>query len=84
MRTGAFDHEGETFLLHVHVVPAASPEVREFREFRDRLLTDPTLLADYLAAKEAILERGVLDSQDYAESKGRFINSLGYKGADGG
>src|SRR5688572_19790484 len=21
MRTGAFDHEGETFLLHVHVVP---------------------------------------------------------------
>jgi GrpB-like predicted nucleotidyltransferase (UPF0157 family) len=82
MRTGAFDHAGQTFLLHVHVVPASSPEVAETIEFRDRLRSDPVLMADYIAAKEAIVASNVLDSQDYAINKGRFIAALGYKGAE--
>jgi GrpB-like predicted nucleotidyltransferase (UPF0157 family) len=82
MRTGVVDHEGEVFLLHVHVVPEAGHEFAELTGFRDRLRTDPALLADYVAAKEAVLAAGVRDSEEYAINKGRFIRALGYRGDD--
>jgi GrpB-like predicted nucleotidyltransferase (UPF0157 family) len=82
MRTGAIDHEGETFLLHVHVVPERGSETAELREFRDRLCADPALVAEYVAAKRAILDAGVRDGVDYAEKKGAFIAALGYTGAE--
>ena len=83
MRIGTFDHEGETFLLHVRVVPESGPETAELRDFRDRLRADPGLVAEYVAAKRAILEAGVCDGDDYAVKKGKFIAALGYKGAEG-
>jgi GrpB-like predicted nucleotidyltransferase (UPF0157 family) len=82
MRTGAIDHEGETFLLHVHVVPERGSETAELLEFRDRLRADPALVAEYVAAKRAILEAGVRDGVDYAQKKGTFIAALGYRGAE--
>jgi GrpB-like predicted nucleotidyltransferase (UPF0157 family) len=82
MRTGAIDHEGETFLLHVHVVPEGTHETAELLDFRDRLRADPELVAEYVAAKRAILDAGVIDGVDYAERKGAFIAALGYKGAE--
>lgn len=83
MRTGAFDFAGETFLLHLHTVPVTSGELEEFRDFRNRLRADPALVAAYVAAKKAILDKGVHDSVDYTKSKGDFISALGYKGAEG-
>jgi GrpB-like predicted nucleotidyltransferase (UPF0157 family) len=82
MRTGAFDHEGETFLLHVHVVPDRTHHLAELLDFRDRLRADPELVAEYVAAKRAILDAGVRDGTDYAERKGEFIVALGYKGSE--
>ena len=41
MRIGAIDHEGETYLLHVHVVPENTHEMAELIDFRDRLRADP-------------------------------------------
>ena len=82
MRTGAFDHEGETFLLHVHVVPDKTHHLGELVDFRDRLRADPALVAEYVAAKRAILEAGVRDGVDYAEKKGEFIAALDYQGAE--
>ena len=82
MRTGAIEQEGEIFLLHVHVVPESTHETAELLDFRDRLRADPALVADYVAAKRAILEAGVRDGVDYAERKGAFITALGYKGAE--
>jgi GrpB-like predicted nucleotidyltransferase (UPF0157 family) len=82
MRTGAIAHEGETFLLHVHVVPENTHEMAELLDFRDRLCGDPVLMADYIAAKRAILDAGVRDGVDYAEKKGGFIAALGFKGAE--
>jgi GrpB-like predicted nucleotidyltransferase (UPF0157 family) len=82
MRTGAIDHEGETFLLHVHVVSESGPETAELLDFRDRLRTDPSLVESYVNAKRAILNAGVLDGVDFAERKGKFIAALGYNGAE--
>lgn len=82
MRIGAFDHDGETFLLHVHVVPDGTHHLVELVEFRDRLRADPMLVAEYVAAKRAILDAGVRDGLDYAERKGEFIGALGFKGAE--
>jgi len=51
MRLGTLEHDGATFLLHLHVVPAASPEVAALRRFRDHLRADPQLVAAYVARK---------------------------------
>jgi GrpB-like predicted nucleotidyltransferase (UPF0157 family) len=82
MRTGAIDHEGESWLLHIHVVPADSGECEELIEFRDRLRGDPKLVAEYIAAKRAIIAAGVREGDTYARRKGEFITALGYKGGE--
>jgi GrpB-like predicted nucleotidyltransferase (UPF0157 family) len=82
MRTGAIDYEGETYLLHVHIVPDGTHHLVELVDFRDRLRADPALVAEYVAAKRAVLDAGVRDGVDYAEKKGKFITALGYKGAE--
>ena len=82
MRIGAIDQEGETFMLHVHVVPDRTHHLVELVDFRDRLRADPALVAEYVAVKRAILDAGVREGDDYAERKGKFIIALGYKGAE--
>ncbi|HEX2280648.1 MAG TPA: GrpB family protein [Thermomicrobiales bacterium] len=82
MRIGAIDDLGETFLLHVHVVPDRTHHLVELVDFRDRLRADPVLVAEYVTVKRAILDAGVRDGVDYAEKKGTFISALGYKGAE--
>lgn len=76
MRVGAVVHEGETFLLHVHVISATSPEVAEMRLFRDRLRADPELVAAYVARKRQIIAGGVTDSLEYCYAKGEFVQGV--------
>lgn len=73
MRKGAIRHQGTTFLLHVHVIAARSPEVDQLRTFRDQLRTDPALLAAYVAAKRTIIAECVTDSVDYCYRKEAFF-----------
>jgi GrpB-like predicted nucleotidyltransferase (UPF0157 family) len=74
MRTGAFEHEGHKYLVHLHVVSNASPDVEDMRYFRDCLKADPELRSAYVAFKKKLLARGVTDSTDYAIAKGEFIS----------
>ena len=76
MRAGSWVHDGETFLLHVHVIPAASPEVEEMRLFRACLRADPELLEVYVAKKREIIASGATDSLDYCRLKGAFIKDV--------
>jgi GrpB-like predicted nucleotidyltransferase (UPF0157 family)/mannose-6-phosphate isomerase-like protein (cupin superfamily) len=76
MRTGSIMQDGTTFLLHVHVISASSPEVEVLRSFRNRLRNDPTLLANYIAAKKGIIAGGCTDSVDYCNRKGEFIMAV--------
>jgi ubiquinone/menaquinone biosynthesis C-methylase UbiE/GrpB-like predicted nucleotidyltransferase (UPF0157 family) len=73
MRTGSVVDDGTTFLLHVHVIAASSPEAGELRRFRERLRANPDLVASYVAAKKAILAGGVTDPVDYCIRKGAFV-----------
>jgi GrpB-like predicted nucleotidyltransferase (UPF0157 family) len=76
MRTGSLVHQGETFLLHVHVIPAGAPEVDEMRFFRACLRGDPELVRAYVARKRQIIAGGVTDSLDYCKVKGEFIREV--------
>jgi GrpB-like predicted nucleotidyltransferase (UPF0157 family) len=76
MRVGSFVHDGETFLLHVHVIPASSPEVDEMRFFRACLRADPELRHVYVARKREILAGDVADSLEYCRLKGEFIKEM--------
>jgi GrpB-like predicted nucleotidyltransferase (UPF0157 family) len=75
MRVGAYEYDGTLFRLHAHVIVMGAPEVEELRAFRDRLRSDPALLAAYVERKRQIIAAGVTDTVDYSYNKGEFINS---------
>jgi GrpB-like predicted nucleotidyltransferase (UPF0157 family) len=76
LRAGSLVHDGETFLVHVHVIPASSPEADEMRFFRTCLRADPELLQAYVARKRQIIAGGVTDSLEYCRIKGEFIKKV--------
>jgi GrpB-like predicted nucleotidyltransferase (UPF0157 family) len=82
MRVGSLEHDGTTFLLHVHVIAASSAEAEQLRSFRDRLRSDPTLVTAYVAAKRAILAAGVTDPVDYCLRKGEFVQEVLQRGGE--
>jgi GrpB-like predicted nucleotidyltransferase (UPF0157 family) len=80
MRTGAFDYDGQRYLVHVHIVPAESTEVEDLRYFRDCLRADLELRRAYVKFKKKLLAEGISDSVDYAVAKGEFIRQcLGHQ-----
>lgn len=76
MRVGSLEHDGDSFRLHVHVVPAGSAEPEEFRNFRDRLRSDPELLRGCVDRKRRIIEGGTTDTIEYARTKGAFVRQV--------
>jgi GrpB-like predicted nucleotidyltransferase (UPF0157 family) len=76
MRVGALRYDGAEFRTHVHVIAADSPEVAEFRVFRDALHGNPDLMDAYMARKQEIIAAGITDSTDYAKTKGSFCQEV--------
>jgi GrpB-like predicted nucleotidyltransferase (UPF0157 family) len=76
MRVGSWTDHGEIFLLHVHVIPASSPEVESMRFFRACLRADTDLMKAYVAQKKKIIASGVRDSLEYCNAKGEFLKAV--------
>ena len=70
---GPYEHLPVACRLHVHLVPADSGEPEKFRDFRDRLRSDPGLLRRYVDRTRRIIESGTTDSVEYAQTKGNFV-----------
>jgi GrpB-like predicted nucleotidyltransferase (UPF0157 family) len=73
MLQGIIRHGGTSFRVHVHVVPASSPEVAALRGFRDALLADPDLRQEYARLKRSIVESGTVDSVAFSKAKHAWI-----------
>ena len=73
MLQGVIRHGATSFRVHVHVVPASSPEVAALRGFRDALLTDPDLRRDYEQLKRSIVDSGTVDSVAFSKAKHAWI-----------
>ena len=73
MLQGIIRHGDTSFRVHVHVVPADSPEVAALRGFRDALLTDPDLRRDYEQLKRSIVDSGTVDSVAFSKAKHAWI-----------
>jgi GrpB-like predicted nucleotidyltransferase (UPF0157 family) len=73
MLWGAFRHRSTDYRVHVHVVPASSPEVAAMRGFRDALRADPLLRRRYAALKQAIVEGGPVDPVTFTRAKHDWI-----------
>jgi GrpB-like predicted nucleotidyltransferase (UPF0157 family) len=73
MLWGAFRHGPTEYPVHVHVVPAASPEVTAMRGFRDALRSDPLLRRRYAALKRAIVAGGPADPVAFTKAKHDWI-----------
>jgi GrpB-like predicted nucleotidyltransferase (UPF0157 family) len=73
MLWGAFRHGTTDYRVHVHVVPASSPEVTAMRGFRDALRSDPILRRRYAALKRAIVAGGRVDPVAFSNAKHDWI-----------
>ena len=73
MLWGAFCHRATAYRVHVHVVPASSPEVAAMRGFRDALRADPGLRRQYAALKQAIVAGGPIDPVAFTKAKHDWI-----------
>jgi GrpB-like predicted nucleotidyltransferase (UPF0157 family) len=73
MLWGTFGHGGTNYPVHVHVVPAGSPEVAAIRGFRDALRADPVLRRRYAALKRAIVAGGPADPVAFTKAKHDWI-----------
>ena len=73
MLWGAFRHGATDYRIHVHVVPAGSPEVAAMRGFRDALRADPVLRRRYAALKRAIVAGGPADPVTFTKAKHDWI-----------
>jgi GrpB-like predicted nucleotidyltransferase (UPF0157 family) len=73
MLQGVIRHGDTSFRVHVHVVPASSPEVAALRGFRDALLADPALRDQYARLKRAIVASGTVDSVAFSKAKHAWI-----------
>jgi GrpB-like predicted nucleotidyltransferase (UPF0157 family) len=73
MLQGVFRHGGRAYRVHVHVVPASSPEVAALRGFRDALRADPELRREYAALKREIVTSGVTNSVAFSQAKHDYI-----------
>jgi GrpB-like predicted nucleotidyltransferase (UPF0157 family) len=73
MLWGTFRHGATDYRVHVHVVPASSPEVAALRGFRDALRADPDLRRHYAALKQAIVAGGPVDPVTFTNAKHEWI-----------
>jgi GrpB-like predicted nucleotidyltransferase (UPF0157 family) len=69
MLWGSLRHGPADYRVHVHVVPASSPEVAAMRGFRDALRADPRLRRQYAALKRAIVADGPMDPVAFTRAK---------------
>jgi GrpB-like predicted nucleotidyltransferase (UPF0157 family) len=73
MLWGTFRHRTTEHRVHVHVVPASSPEVAAMRGLRDALCADPVLRRRYAALKRAIVAGGPADPVAFTRAKHDWI-----------
>jgi GrpB-like predicted nucleotidyltransferase (UPF0157 family) len=73
MLWGTFRHRATQYRVHVHLVPANSPEVAAMRGFQDALCADPFLRRRYVALKRAIVAGGPADPVAFTKAKHDWI-----------
>jgi GrpB-like predicted nucleotidyltransferase (UPF0157 family) len=73
MLWGTYRHGATQYRVHVHVVPADSPEVAALRGFRDALCADPVLRRRYGALKRAIVAGGLADPVAFTRAKHDWV-----------
>jgi GrpB-like predicted nucleotidyltransferase (UPF0157 family) len=73
MLWGTFGHGATEYRVHVHVVPASSPEVAAMRGLRDALCADPVLRRRYAALKRAIVAGGPANPVAFTKAKHDWI-----------
>jgi GrpB-like predicted nucleotidyltransferase (UPF0157 family) len=61
---------------HVHVYEPDVPEVRAYRDLRDRLRSDPEHRELYAATKRRLARRSWADMNEYAEAKSEVIAGI--------
>jgi GrpB-like predicted nucleotidyltransferase (UPF0157 family) len=73
---GTWTHNGDTFHLHVHLLPADSEEADSMRFFRSCLRADAELARAYVLQKRSIVAGGVSEDAEYCRQKAAFLKMV--------
>ena len=72
---GSVDWRGRRHPLHVFVMAAADPEVREIVGFRDALRSDARLRRAYAVEKRRLVDAGIVDPHLHVAGRASFIDA---------
>lgn len=61
---------------HLHVLRSASPEIEDYRLFRDELRSDPALAAEYEHLKLTLARQHASDRTAYVTEKAKLVDQL--------
>ena len=73
---GVLVDNGDSFFLHVFVLPAGSEEADSMRFFRSCLRADAELARAYVLQKRSILAGGVRQEAEYCRQKSAFLKMV--------
>jgi GrpB-like predicted nucleotidyltransferase (UPF0157 family) len=73
---GVWVHDGASFYVHVHVLPAGSEEADSMRFLRSCLRADTELARAYVLHKRSIVAGGVNQDGEYCRQKAAFLKMV--------
>ncbi len=75
-KDGAVVMDGETYLLHVHVIARDSEEHAKQLRYKEYMLASPAARREYETLKREILTAGVTDQDLYGKQKSPYVKSV--------
>ncbi|SIN90812.1 GrpB family protein [Salinivibrio sp. ES.052] len=69
-------YQGERFLIHAHVIEKDSDEHHRQMAYKQYLLDNPGVRAEYEEKKRAILKAGVSEQDSYVKHKAPFVKAV--------
>ncbi len=75
-KDGAVIVDGEKYLTHIHVIERGSVEHHKQIKYKEHMLANPSLRAEYELSKKAILAKGITDQEAYGKLKSPFVKSV--------
>ena len=75
-KDGAVMYHGSKYYIHIHAIENGSEEHKKQIEYKEYLLANPSARTRYEQAKQAILDAGITDQEEYGKQKSPFVKSV--------
>jgi GrpB-like predicted nucleotidyltransferase (UPF0157 family) len=75
-KDGAVIYHGSKYYIHIHAIENGSEEHKKQIEYKEYMLANPSARTRYEQTKQAILDAGITDQEEYGNRKSPFVKSV--------